>query len=175
MNSAELDYSERLWLAKKISFNCSMPAYTTHPGVFYLSDKHMAEKMTEKGKKILQKLLDKNMNKICVNGKTYEVEGGNINVINNEVYCNGKLVSDLNKVAEKEIKITIEGNLEGDLKTSSGDVKIEGDVKGSVQTQSGDVDVSGAVGGSISTMSGDVECGNVGGGVSTMSGDISKN
>jgi hypothetical protein len=114
------------------------------------------------------------MGKICINGKTYDVGDGNVSVINNEVYCNGKLVSDLKDFSEKKIRIIIEGDLKGDLKTSSGDVEITGNVGGSVQTQSGDVDISGTVGGSITTMSGDVKCGNVGGSVSTMSGDISK-
>ena len=161
-------------LAEKIAANCSLPSHVEHPNMFFFHDKHLAERITEKGKKFLHKLIDKNMGKICVNGKTYDVGDGNVSIINNEVYCNGKLVSDLKEFPEKEIRITIEGDLKGDLKTGSGDVKIAGNVDGSVQTQSGDVDINGTVGGSITTMSGDVECGNVGGSVSTMSGDISK-
>lgn len=159
-------------LAEKIAANCSLSSHVVYPNVFSFHNKHLAEKITEKGKKFLHKLIDKNMGKICINGKTYEFTKGNISVINNEVYCDGKLVSNLNEIPEKEIKISIEGNIEGDLNVSSADIKVTGDVKGSVQTQSGDIEIDGAVGGSISTMSGDVECGKVGGSISTMSGNI---
>lgn len=112
------------------------------------------------------------MSTICINGKKIEAPNGNISVINNKVYCNGKLISDIEKdFVEKEIKITIEGDA-GNIQTDSGDVTVKGSC-GTVETASGDVSVSGGVDGDVSTQSGDVKCGAVmHGNVKTMSGDI---
>jgi len=121
------------------------------------------------------------MSQITINGKTYF--GNSVSVKNGKVTVDGQLyVPD-----EKQINITIEGNVEklsidycekikvtGDvanLTTSSGGVEISGNVT-SLSTTSGDVEIDGNVGGSIKTTSGDVKCGNVAGSVTTMSGDI---
>lgn len=111
------------------------------------------------------------MNTIVINGQTITTNGRNVTIINNKVLVDGKEISDLNKIAGKEINITIDGDvgkLEIDYCTK---VQVNGNTQ-NVKTTSGDVDVTGDVNGSIQTMSGDVDCGNVGGNISTMNGDI---
>ena len=56
------------------------------------------------------------MNKVYVNGKKYILPNGSVSVVNNKVYWNGKLVEDCYLLKEKIINITIEGNVEGDIK-----------------------------------------------------------
>lgn len=109
---------------------------------------------------------------VIINGKTIQVDGdcNNVSVVNNKVYVNGKLIQDCDEIKEKNIKITIEGNV-GSLETGSADVTINGDC-GDVKAGSGDINVKGNVSGGISTGSGDIECGNVGGSVKTGSGDV---
>ena len=56
------------------------------------------------------------MNTVCVNGKKYTLPNGSVRVVNNKVYWNGVLVEDCDLLKEKTINITIEGNVEGDIK-----------------------------------------------------------
>lgn len=110
---------------------------------------------------------------VIINGKTICVDGdcNNVSVAKNKVYVNGKLIQDCDEIKEKNIKITIEGNV-GSIETGSADVAVNGDCGGDVRAGSGDITVKGNVSGGISTGSGDVECGNVGGSVKTGSGDV---
>lgn len=105
-----------------------------------------------------------------INGKRYVVSGSNITICDGQVYCNGKRVVDCRELAEKNITITIEGNVET-LKASDCSVNING-VVGGVETGSGDVVVHGDVVGSVQTGSGDVTCGDISGNVKTGSGDV---
>ena len=110
--------------------------------------------------------------KVIINGKTITIDGdcNNVSVINNKVYVNGKLIQDCDEIHEKNIKITIDGNV-GTLESGSGDVIINGDC-GGIKSGSGDVTVKGNVNGSITTGSGDVECLNANGDIKTGSGDV---
>ena len=56
------------------------------------------------------------MNTAYVNGKKYILPNGSVSVVNNKVYWNGILVEDCDLFKEKTINITIEGNIEGDIK-----------------------------------------------------------
>ena len=56
------------------------------------------------------------MNTVYVNGKKYTLPNGSVSVVNNKVYWNGILVEDCDLFKEKIINITIEGNVEGDIK-----------------------------------------------------------
>lgn len=113
------------------------------------------------------------MSSVIINGKTITIDGNcnNVSVINNKVYVNGKLIQDCDEIKEKNIKITVEGNV-GTLETGSADVTVNGDCGGDIRAGSGDINVKGNVSGSISTGSGDVDCGDVGGSVKTGSGDV---
>lgn len=112
------------------------------------------------------------MARVIVNGKTYQCESGSINVINNRVYCNGKLVSDTNELKEKDIRITIEENV-GNVSLDSGYIDIKGTAD-NVSTQSGDISVGMDVLGECKTVSGDINIrGNAYNGCKTVSGDIS--
>ena len=123
-----------------------------------------------------------------INGRVYKnISGRNITIERGQIIVDGKPIEDWNDSNEKEINITIEGNVEelyaqcvgtitvnGDtknVKTGSGDVTVTGYVRGNIHTGSGDVRC-GNVEEDITTGSGDVHCGNVGGRVTTMSGDI---
>ena len=125
------------------------------------------------------------MNTITINGKTYS-GGRNISVVNNRVFIDGKDVTG--EGTEKEINITVNGNLEelhvdacnrvqvtGDcqqVKTASGSVRVGGAVGGKVQSTSGSIQVSGPVSGDVESTSGSVHCGPVAGRVKTVSGSI---
>lgn len=110
------------------------------------------------------------MNTVIVNGKKYTVPNGNVSVIGNKIYVNNKLITDESSCTSKEIKIVINGNVEGGIKVDSGNVTVFGDCK-DINTMSGDVECKN-VNGNIKTQSGDVKCGNVSGDISTMSGDV---
>ena len=56
------------------------------------------------------------MNTVYVNDKKYTLPNGSVSVVNNKVYWNGILVEDCDLFKEKIINITIEGNVEGDIK-----------------------------------------------------------
>lgn len=111
-------------------------------------------------------------NIVSINGKRYQCESGNITVVNNKVYCNGKLVSDTNsEFTEKEIHITIEGNV-NDVSVTAGNVSVKGTAD-SVSAKSGDVYVGMDVLGECKTVSGDITVhGNVYHGCNTVSGNI---
>ena len=111
------------------------------------------------------------MNICIVNGKRYDIPSGNINVINGKVYCNGKPVIDTNDFTEKNIKIVIQGNVEGDVKTDCGDIEVTGNCRSVIST-SGDINIKGSVGMSVKSTSGDITCGEVRGDIQTVSGDI---
>lgn len=112
------------------------------------------------------------MNVVVVNGKKYATNGGSISVIGNKVYCDGELLSDCDEFKEKVINIVVNGNVDGYVKTTSGNIKLQGSV-GEIETTSGDVDIVGNVG-NVKTVSGDVKAKKILGNVKTVSGDISK-
>lgn len=129
-----------------------------------------------------------NVSQVSVNGKHYTNLKGDVTIINNKVYVNGKPVDDLNECPEKNITIYLTGNINnlsvdccdvvnitGDVslvKTSSGDIHIDGRVSCGVESASGDITVDGDVTGNVSTKSGDVEIKNLRGNCTTVSGDI---
>ncbi|MBO4516167.1 hypothetical protein J5751_01735 [bacterium] len=121
-----------------------------------------------------------------INGRVFT--GNNISINCGRIVIDGEECVNVKELPEKEINITITGDV-SDLKvdycnrvqvngsvkklqTASGDVEVDGNVTGGIQTASGDVDVTGNVDGDVQTASGDVDCGNVSGRVSTMSGNI---
>lgn len=112
------------------------------------------------------------MNTVIVNGKTYTTNGGSISIIGNKVYCNGELLSDCDEFKEKVINVIVNGNVDGYVKTTSGNVKLQGSV-GEIETTSGDVTIDGNVG-NVKTVSGNVRAKKVLGNVKTVSGDVSK-
>ena len=65
------------------------------------------------------------MSSVIINGKTITIDGNcnNVSVINNKVYVNGKLIQDCDEIKEKNIKITIDGNV-GSIETGSADIII---------------------------------------------------
>lgn len=113
------------------------------------------------------------MGLVIVNGKRYTTpEGSSVSIIDNNVYCNGKLIIDTEKIVEKNIKIEVQGNV-NELKTSSGNVNIIGNC-GNVKSTSGDITIKGDINGNVATTSGDIRCSKISGNVDTVSGDIIK-
>lgn len=110
---------------------------------------------------------------VIINGKTIRIDGdcNNVCVNNNKVYVNGKPIQDCDEIKEKNIKITIDGNV-GSIETGSADVIVNGDCSGDVKAGSGDITVKGNVSGGINTGSGNIKCGDVGGNVKAGSGTI---
>ena len=111
------------------------------------------------------------MNVVTINGKTYQCEG-NISVVGNKVYSDGKLLEDCENFKEKNIKIVVNGDL-GILESCSADVTINGNCT-SLKSSSGDVIVKGDVMENVQTVSGDVSCTEIHGDTKTVSGDIIK-
>ena len=109
------------------------------------------------------------MNTVIVNGKILNLPDGNISVVNDKVYVNGKLITDEN--SSKKINIVINGSVNGDIKTDCGDIKISGNCN-NVQSTSGDIECR-DINGNVQTTSGDIKCNTIHGNVKTVSGDIS--
>lgn len=111
------------------------------------------------------------MGNVIVNGKVYNCDG-NISIIDDKVYCNGKLIVDPTEIHAKKINIEITGNVDK-LKSSAGNINIIGDCN-NVMSTSGDITIKGNISGNVNTTSGDVKCGQINGNVSTVSGDVIK-
>ena len=110
------------------------------------------------------------MNIVNVNGKTYNLPNGNVSVIGNIVYCNGKIVTDCDEFDSKEITITVQGD--NNTVTSEGaNITVNGNAN-NVSTKSGDIEINGNAN-EVSTLSGDIEVtGSINGNCKTVSGDI---
>ena len=78
------------------------------------------------------------MTVINVNGKTYNVPDRNISVVNNKIYCNGKLYVSGYDRENDSCNITIKGD-NISVKTTSGDINVNGNVIGNCKTTSGDI------------------------------------
>lgn len=103
------------------------------------------------------------MNKITINGKTIEVSGSNITVVNNKIFVDGKEISD---EVSKNANIYIYGDvnyIETDKSVSCGNVT--GNVYAGGSVSCDDIDGSVSCGGSVS-------CDGIGGSV-TAGGSIS--
>jgi hypothetical protein len=105
------------------------------------------------------------MNIININNKNYS--GNTISINKNKIFIDG--VEIINN--DKEINITIDGNIDKVSVDSCNTFKINGKAN-TVKTMSGDVIIDGDISGDVNTMSGDVECKSISGNVKTMSGDI---
>lgn len=84
--------------------------------------------------------------KIKINGKEVKKSdkssGNNIVITgNNNVVVNGKSISNLNNLPDKEIKIEITGDVKK-LETANGNIKIFGNVS-EIKTVNGDVEIGG--------------------------------
>ena len=96
--------------------------------------------------------------KIKINGKDVKhsdgLLGNNIVITgNNNVVVNGKSISNLNNLPDKEIKIEITGDVKK-LETANGDIKVSGNVS-EVKTVNGDVEIGGNVE-KVETLNGDI-------------------
>jgi len=103
---------------------------------------------------------------ISINGKSYV--GNNVTVAGNKVYIDGKLsdgeeskeitiIVDGN-IDKLDVDVANQIRVNGDvksLKTTSGDVEVYGNVDGNVKTMSGDVECK-SIAGDVETMSGDI-------------------
>lgn len=104
--------------------------------------------------------------------------GQSIEMRNGVIYVNGKrhdpnAATAKDKDAYNHVTIKIVGNVQGSVKSDSGDVKIIGDAA-SASTMSGNLTVEGNISGSASTMSGNLSVfGSVGGSATSMSGNVS--
>lgn len=113
------------------------------------------------------------MNQVIINGQVISgdlIVGKSLTVSANgdKILINGEQVF---QTSDKIITIHIEGDVDGDVNTVSGNVIVNGDV-GNVKSTSGDVGVSGAVCGDVKTVSGDVEAEQILGNTKTVSGNI---
>lgn len=106
------------------------------------------------------------MSKVIVNGMI--VSGGNITIMNNKVFVDGKDVTP----DAKEITITVEGDVSELTVDACSAVSVTGNVN-TIAIQSGSVQVTGSIQGSVKSVSGSVSCGgSVRGSITTVSGSI---
>lgn len=101
---------------------------------------------------------------------------GNLDIThkNGKVLINGQDASGLFGDGQKEIHIHITGDVNGYVRTMSGNVTVGG-LAVRAESMSGNIRVDGDIAGSVETMSGDVSVkGSIGGSVKSMSGDITK-
>lgn len=114
------------------------------------------------------------MVKIIRNNKSTIITGpGSITITNGKISVDGKPLSEIEVVDpdEKEINITIEGNIERLEVDYCNTIKVTGNAK-RVKTNQGDIEVGGDVSGDIHTNMGDITCGNVEGDCHTNMGSI---
>ena len=108
---------------------------------------------------------------VTINGKTYKLPAGSVNVVDGKIYHNGKLVDDFSDAKEPIYNIMISGD-NNNISTHSGDITVNGNA-GSVTTQSGDIEITRDVNGDVKATSGDINIkGNVYGRCSAVSGEI---
>lgn len=99
------------------------------------------------------------LQRLFVNGKSHEVTGRNVTVVNRKIYVDGKLVTEIPiDEAEKTVHIAWEGSL-ANLDCLS--CEVSGDVQGNVDCTT--ANIRGNVGGYVEANT--VNCGNVGGDV----------
>lgn len=91
------------------------------------------------------------MNKMTINGETFEFENGNVSLKNGKIIVDGKEFKD---VGNAHSDIVIYGNV-GSITTTNGDIVINGDVNGDITTVNGDIKAH-TITGKIKTTNGDV-------------------
>ena len=98
------------------------------------------------------------MNTVCVNGRTYTApDGCSINVINNKVYADGKLIEDCKECKEKKIEIKIEGNC-GNIEVDAANLTVNGNIEGNVEVDAGNITCRGDIKGDVSVDAGNISC-----------------
>lgn len=115
------------------------------------------------------------MTTIIRNGRKTIIGGGNITIGNGRVLVNGKPLSEIDAIDpdEKEINITIEGNVERLDVTYCNNIKISGYAK-RVKANQGDIEIGGDVLGDVHANMGSISCGNVEGDCHANMGSIYK-
>jgi len=118
----------------------------------------LVKKVKSKFKK-LNNYFDNFMNKITIDGVSYDVEGKNVSVVNRRIIVDGKVIVD--NIISNTVHIKWEGEL---AKLDCTSCEIVGNVHGKVDATSV---VCGDVGGDIDATS--VKCGNVAGDIDAVS------
>ena len=115
-----------------------------------------------------------NITGLTVTVNKQPIVGNTISYSNGKMYVNGK-EHPLEK--SEELHITIVGNVNDGISTTSGKVHVKGNVKASVKTMSGPITVEGDVTGGASTMSGPINISGslLSGNASSMSGPVRVN
>ncbi len=109
---------------------------------------------------------------VNVNGRVYHTpDNASVSVINNKVYVDGKLYEDFSENKEKNIKITIEGDIQT-VKLDCGDITVHGNAN-SVTNVNGDIKINGDVAGNVKTTNGDISAHSINGDAKSVNGDIS--
>ena len=113
------------------------------------------------------------MNKININGKTYNApDGCSVSVKNGEVYIDGKLIDDI--PSRTYIEITVIGDCK-EVTTDAGNINIKGNVEGNVSNDAGNIYIEGDVSGNVTIDTGNIIANHISGNVSTDCGNIGHN
>lgn len=106
---------------------------------------------------------------ININGQSFS--GQNIQITNNRIYIDGKLIEDQEVVESKNIYITVDGNVSKLEVDNAETISVTGDAN-TIKTTNGNVRVVGVVHGDVKTVNGNVSAINIEGKVSTVNGNI---
>jgi hypothetical protein len=108
---------------------------------------------------------------ININGMSFT--GSKVQITNNKIYIDGKLLDESHLEDAKVFNIIVDGPLSKLDVENAESIEIKGDV-GSVKTTNGNVQVSGSVNGDVKTVNGNVNAINIDGKVSTVNGNINE-
>lgn len=96
--------------------------------------------------------------------------GDNVSIVNNKIYINGEEKENLNEYNQKEIKITINGDISGNVEAGNF-TTINGNIGGNVDCGNmctiesdiikGDVDTGNMSNIKANSIEGDIDCGNM--------------
>ena len=107
-----------------------------------------------------------------INGKSFTYNGsGNLSIVNNKVYIDGKEFEDLDLIESKEIIINIDSNVSSLEVDNCSSINVSGEV-GKINTTNGNISCS-SISGNVKTVNGNVfSSGNILGKVKTVNGNI---
>ena len=108
---------------------------------------------------------------ININGMSFS--GNNIQITNNKIYVDGKLLDGTQLEDAKIFNIVVDGPLSKLDVDNAESIEIKGDA-GTVKTTNGNVKVSGSINGDVKTVNGNVSAINIEGKVSTVNGNINE-
>lgn len=119
--------------------------------------------------------------KVNVNGQDFEgsnieivIDGNVVKAFNHNAKINIVIYGDASYIKNASGDITVNGDINGNIDSSSGDIKCE-NISCSVTTTSGSVTVKNTIGRDVTSTTGDISAKSILGNVKTQTGNIRRN